>query len=65
MSSRPIRGQSKHAIEVNLDAKTKAYLQAGNYDKKMLCEECEPKFNALDMYGFNVLGNQLRRVTYG
>jgi hypothetical protein len=53
-----IRGQHKHAIEVNLDAKQiSIFRQAGNYDKQMLCVECEPKFSSLDAYGFKVLGN--------
>jgi hypothetical protein len=53
-----IRGQHKHAVEVNLNAKQIAvFRQAGNYCTQMLCVECEPKFNALDDYGFKVLGN--------
>jgi hypothetical protein len=52
-----IMGPFKHAIEVDLDAKTKACLQAGNYDKQMLCEKCEPKFSQLDNYGHKLLRN--------
>lgn len=52
-----IRGQYKHAVEVNLDAKRMAvFRQAGNYDQQILCLECESKFNALDTYGYQVLG---------
>jgi hypothetical protein len=52
-----IRGPYKYAIEVNLDAKKlSTFWQAGNYDKQMLCVECEPKFGALDTYDFRILG---------
>jgi hypothetical protein len=43
---------------VNLDAeKISIFRQAGNFDKHILCLECEKKFSPLDAYGWKLLGN--------
>jgi hypothetical protein len=54
-----IKGTDKYAVQINANKALResgTFHQAGVYDNKILCEECERRFSDLDSYGWKVLG---------
>lgn len=53
---KPVRGEGKYSIEMRVSKKAvkENYLQAGNYDCGILCEECEREFSPYDAHGHSV-----------
>jgi hypothetical protein len=51
-----VRGKGKYSVEMRVSEKAvkEKYHQAGNYDSRILCEECERKFSLYDAHGHSV-----------
>jgi hypothetical protein len=51
-----VRGKANYSVEmrVSKNAMDERYHQAGNYDCRILCEECERKFSPYDAHGYSV-----------
>src|SRR5437762_3121909 len=57
-----VRGQEKYTIVMRASEKavTEEYTQAGIYDSKILCVECEKRFSPYDAHGFAVFTDVFR-----
>jgi hypothetical protein len=67
-----VRGGAKYSVEMRVSKKDvkEKYLQAGNYDCEILCEECERQFTPYDAHGHSVFTKvfeepELYRDKYG
>jgi hypothetical protein len=57
-----LKGTAKYSVLFDANAplnKVSTFYQAGIYDSGILCIDCEKKFNNLDTYGWEILGNPL------
>lgn len=61
-----MRGSDKYITEISVkdgDEKKEKYLQAGRFDKDIVCERCEERFLPFDTHGNKVLSEALSSRT--